>query len=292
MAKGAGRPVSLCWTREEEFAWAYFRPAGLFEVRAGMDDRGAIVAWEFTNYNAGTAALESPYNLPNTATQYFPSESPLREGSYRAIAATTNNYARESFMDELAAAAHVDPLEFRLLNLDDSRMEVVLCAAAERFGWGKSRSRKPGVGVGIAGGSEKGSYVAACVEVEVDRGRGSVRILRIVEAFECGAIQNPQNLKAQVEGSIIQGLGSALTEEIRFENGRLLNGSFARYRVPRFKDIPPMETILIDRKDLPSVGGGETPIIAIAPAIANAVYRATGMRVRSLPITGDALRRA
>ena len=146
--------------------------------------------------------------------------------------------------------------------------------------------------MGIAGGSEKGSYVAACVEVEVDRGRGSVRILRIVEAFECGAIQNPQNLKAQVEGSIIQGLGSALTEEIRFENGRLLNGSFARYRVPRFKDIPPMETILIDRKDLPSVGGGETPIIAIAPAIANAVYRATSMRVRSLPITGDALRRA
>ncbi len=292
MAKGAGCPVSLCWTREEEFAWAYFRPAGLFEVRAGMDGRGAIVAWEFTNYNAGTAALESPYNLPNTATQYFPSESPLREGSYRGIAATTNNYVREAFMDELAAEANVDPLEFRLLNLDDSRMEVVLRTAAERFGWGKSRSRKPGVGVGIAGGSEKGSYVAACVEVEVDRGRGSVRILRIVEAFECGAIQNPQNLKAQVEGSIIQGLGSALTEEIRFENGRLLNGSFARYRVPRFKDIPPMETILIDRKDLPSVGGGETPIIAIAPAIANAVYRATSMRVRSLPITGDALRRA
>ncbi len=102
----------------------------------------------------------------------------------------------------------------------------------------------------------------------------------------------PRNLKAQVEGSIIQGLGGALTEEIRFENGRLLNGSFARYRVPRFKDIPPIETILIDRKDLPSVGGGETPIIAIAPAIANAVHSATGVRVRSLPITGDALSRA
>lgn len=292
LAKEAGRPVSLRWTREEEFAWAYFRPAGLFEVRAGIDDRGAIVAWEFTNYNAGTAALESPYNLPNTATQYFPSESPLREGSYRGIAATANNYVRESFMDELAAAANLDPLEFRLLNLDDSRMEVVLRTVAERFDRQKNRTRKPGVGVGIAGGFEKGSYVAACVEVEVDRGRGSVRVLRIVEAFECGAIQNPGNLKAQVEGSIIQGLGGALTEEIRFENGRLLNGSFARYRVPRFKDIPPIETILIDRKDLPSAGGGETPIIAIAPAIANAVYSATGVRVRSLPITGDALRRA
>ena len=292
LAKEAGRPLSMRWTREEEFAWAYFRPAGLFEVRAGMDDRGSILAWDFTNYNAGTSGLESPYNLPNTATQYFPSESPLREGSYRGIAATTNNYARESFMDELAAAANVDPLEFRLLNLDDTRMEAVLRQAAEGFGWQEQRSRKPGVGVGLAAGFEKGSYVAACVEVEVDRGRGSVRVLRIVEAFECGAIQNPRNLKAQVEGSIIQGLGGALTEEIRFENGRLLNGSFARYRVPRFQDIPPIETILIDRKDLPSVGGGETPIIAIAPAIANAVYSATGVRVRSLPITGDALSRA
>ncbi len=291
LAKAAGRPVSLRWTREEEFAWAYFRPAGLFEVRAGLDDRGAVTAWEFTNYNAGTAGLESPYNLPNTATSYFPTESPLREGSYRGIAATANTYVREAFMDELAGAAKLDPLEFRLLNLDDVRLKAVLRAVAERFGW-PSRSRKPGVGAGIAGGFEKGSYVAACAEVEVDRNAGSIRVLRIVEAFECGAIQNPLNLKAQVEGSIIQGLGAALMEEIRFENGRLLNGSFAHYPVPRFKDVPPLETVLIDRKDLPSVGGGETPIIAIAPAIANAVYSATGVRVRSLPITPDALKQA
>lgn len=292
LAKEAERPVSLRWTREEEFAWAYFRPAGLLEVRAGLDDHGSIVAWEFTNYNAGTAAIESPYNLPNTATQYFPSESPLREGSYRGIAATANNHVREAFMDELAAAANVDPLEFRLRHLDDSRLEAVLRAAAKRFGWQENLTRKPGIGVGIAGGLEKGSYVAACVEVAVDRDAKSIRVLRIVEAFECGAIHNPRNLKAQVEGSIIQGLGGALTEEIRFESGRLLNGSFARYPVPRFKDIPPIETVLIDRPDLPSVGGGETPIIAIAPAIANAVHSATGVRVRSLPITADALQRA
>lgn len=292
LAKEAGQPVSLRWTREEEFMWAYCRPAGLFEVRAGMDDDGAITAWEFTNYNAGTAAIESPYNIPHTALQYFPSASPIREGSYRGIAATTNNYAREAFMDELAAAAKLDPLEFRLRNLDDSRLEAVLRTAAERFGWREKRQRRPNVGVGLAGSSEKGSYVAACVEVEVDRSRGSVRVLRIVEAFECGAIQNPGNLKAQVEGAIIQGLGGALTEEMRFEDGRLLNGSFARYRVPRFEDIPPIETILIDRKDLPSVGGGETPIIAIAPAIANAVFDATGVRVHSLPVTGEALKQA
>ena len=290
LAQEAGHPVSLRWTREEEFAWAYFRPAGLFEVRAGIDDRGAITAWEFTNYNAGAAAIESPYNIPNTVTQFFPSQSPLREGSYRGIAATTNNHAREAFMDELAAAANVEPLEFRLRNLKDSRMEAVLRTAAEHFGLAARRGRRPGVGVGIAGGFEKGSYVATCVEVEVDRRRGNVRVQHLVEVFECGAVQNPRNLKAQVEGSIIQGLGGALTEEIRFENGRLLNGSFADYRVPRFKDIPPIETILLDRKDVPSVGGGETPIITVAPAIANAVYDAIGVRVRSLPISGGVLR--
>ena len=292
LAKETGRPVSLRWTRGEEFAWAYFRPAGLFEVRAGIDRGGAITAWEFTNYNAGTAGIESPYNTPNTVTQYFPSQSPLREGSYRGIAATTNNHVREAFMDELAAAANLEPLEFRLRNLEDSRMEAVLRTAAERFGPRAKRGRKPGVGVGIAGGFEKGSYVATCVEVEVDERRGNVRVLRLVEAFECGAVQNSRNLKAQVEGSIIQGLGGALTEQIRFENGRLLNGSFADYRVPRFKDIPPIETILLDRKDLPSVGGGETPIITVAPAIANAVYDAIGVRVRSLPIAGEVLKPA
>ena len=292
MAKEAGHPVCLRWTREEEFAWAYFRPAGLFEVRAGIDGRGALTAWDFTNYNAGTAGIESPYNIPNTASQYFPSQSPLREGSYRGIAATTNNHVREAFMDELAAAANLEPLEFRLRNLEDSRMEAVLRTAAERFGLTARRGRSPGAGVGIAGGFEKGSYVATCVEVEVDQRRGSVRVSRLVEVFECGAVQNPCNLKAQVEGSIIQGLGGALAEEIRFENGRLLNGSFAEYKVPRFADIPPMETILIDRQDLPSVGGGETPIITVAPAIANAVYDAIGVRVRSLPIAGEVLRPA
>jgi isoquinoline 1-oxidoreductase len=288
LAKEARHPVSLRWTRTEEFAWAYFRPAGLFEVRAGIDAQGAIVAWDFTNFNSGRAALESPYKIPHTRTQFLFCESPLREGSYRGIAATANNFVREAFMDELATAANTDPLEFRLANLDDSRLKDVLEAAAKRFDWQDKRRRsKPGVGVGLAGGFEKGSYVAACVEVEVDRNRSDVRVLRICQAYECGAIQNPGNLKAQVEGCIIQGLGAALMEEIRFENGRLLNGSFAQYPVPRFRDVPPIESILLDRRDLPSVGAGETPIIAVAPAIANAVFDATGTRVRSLPIRGE-----
>ena len=190
-------------------------------------------------------------------------------------------------MDELAVAAGVDPLEFRLANLKDERLKNVFEAAAERFDWRGKRSRDANRGVGIAGGTEKGSYVAICAEVRVEGERAVVE--RLVTAFECGAILNPRNLKAQVDGCVIQGLGAALTEEIRFAKGRLLNGSFSSYEVPRFRDVPPMETVLLDRRDLDPAGAGETPIIAVAPALANAVFDATGRRVRSLPLRGSKL---
>ena len=281
LAREAGRPVSLRWTRAEEFMWAYFRPAGLFEVEAGLDAGGLLKAWDFANYNSGTAGLETPYRVPHTRTQFLSCDAPLRGGSYRGIAATANNFVRESFMDELARAAGKDPLEFRLANLDNTRLKDVLLAAAKRFRW---QERRPGTGRGLACGTEKGSYVAACVEVEADRGKGQLRVRQIAMAFECGAILNPANLRAQVEGAIIQGLGGALTEAIEFENGKLKNGSFAKYPVPRFRDVPPLEIILVNRPDLPPVGAGETPIIAVAPAIANALFDATGERSRSMPV--------
>ena len=281
LAKAAGKPVSLRWTRAEEFAWAYFRPAAAFEARAGL--RGEkIVAWDFTAYNPGTAGIETPYAVPNVRTQYFPCDSPLREGSYRGIGATGNNFAREVLMDELAEAAGLDPLEFRLANSNDERLSNVLQAAADRFGWPPGQSSGQYCGSGIAAGFEKGSYIAICAQVRVEG--ESVEVERLVSAFECGAILNPRNLQAQVEGCVIQGLGAALSEEIRFANGRLLNGSFSRYLVPRFRDVPPMETVLLDRPDIKSAGAGETPIIAIAPALANAVFAATGQRRRSLPL--------
>jgi isoquinoline 1-oxidoreductase len=285
LAREAGRPVSLRWTRAEEFMWAYFRPAGLFEIEAGLDANGKLTAWDFTNYNAGTAAIATPYQVPNTRTRFFYCDSPLREGSYRGIAATANNFARECFMDELAGAQGTDPLEFRLRNAENTRLRDVLAAAANRFGWEQRRKQKGrGVGVGIAGGTEKGSYVAACAEVETAGSGKPPRIRRFCMAFECGAILNPANLLAQVEGCVIQGLGGALMEAIEYEKGRLKNGSFARYPVPRFRDVPPMDIVLVDRKDLPPAGAGETPIIAVAPAIANAVFDASGERVRSLPV--------
>ena len=191
-------------------------------------------------------------------------------------------------MDELARLVKMDPLEFRLKNLKDARLRAVLEAAAKAFGWGKAKAE--GRGLGLACGTEKGSYVATCAEVAADRERGTVQVLRVVAAFECGAIVNPEHLKNQVEGSIVMGLGGALFEAIEFENGTIKNARFSKYRVPRFNDAPPIEVVLLDRKDLPSAGAGETPIIGIAPAIGNAIFDAAGLRFNSLPMVPNGLK--
>jgi isoquinoline 1-oxidoreductase len=188
-------------------------------------------------------------------------------------------------MDKLAASAEADPLAFRLAHLENERLRAVLESAAKRFGWEEAMGKKkPGMGVGLACGTEKGSYVAACAEVEINSQSHTIAVRRVSEVFEAGKILNPANLVSQVEGAIIMGLGPALREEMRFENGEMLNASFRNYQVPRFADVPTLDVHLLDRPDLPSAGGGETPIIAIAPAIANAVYHATGTRIRQMPI--------
>lgn len=285
LAKEAGKPVSLRWTRAEEFAWAYCRPAALIEAEAALNDQGMIAAWEFANYNSGASALASPYRLAHARHGFIECESPLRIGSYRALAATANNFAREAFMDELAAAAGRDPLDFRLAHLDNARIRAVLEAAAQRFGWRERvKEKKPGRGVGLACGTEKNSVVAACAEIEIDSTTGAVRLVEIVQAYECGKILNPANLRQQVEGCILQGLGAVLRERLEFANGMVTNGSFARYRVPRFTDLPKIELVLLDRPDMEPAGAGETPIIAVAPAMANAFHHATGQRARALPL--------
>jgi nicotinate dehydrogenase subunit B len=206
----------------------------------------------------------------------------LREGSYRGLAATANHFARESHMDELAAAIGMDPLAFRLKNLKNDRLCAVLEAAANKLEWKQNKSSRDR-GFGLACGMEKGGYVACCAEISLTSTR-QVRIERVVEAWECGAVVNPEHLKNQVEGAIVMGIGGALFEAIDFANGRVLNAQLSKYRVPRFNDIPKIELVIIDRKDLPSAGAGETPIVGIAPAIANGIYNATGIRVRSMPI--------
>ena len=285
LAKAAGRPVAVHWTRAEEFTWAYFRPAALIECKGGLDEGGAIVAWDFTNINAGGSAIDTPYDIANTRILSVGSNSPLRQGSYRCLAATANSFARESFMDELAAAAEADPLAFRLAHLGNARIRTVLEVAAEHFDWPARRKKvTPELGVGLACGTEKNSVVAACVEVGIDRRRGEIKVHEVCEAFECGPIQNPANLTSQVHGCIMMGMGPALREAMQFEDGKILNADFAQYRVPRFEDMPKIDVRLVNNTDIPSAGGGETPIIAIAPAIANAVFAATGLRIRSMPI--------
>jgi nicotinate dehydrogenase subunit B len=286
LAKAAGKPVKVVWTREEEFTWAYFRPAGVIEVRSGARRDGSIVAWEFHNWNSGPAGIATPYDVANQKIQFHAVKSPLRQGSYRALAATANHFARESHMDELANAVGMDPLALRLKNLSDPRLKAVFEAAAEKFGWGK-RKAEPGRGFGIAGGVEKGGYIATCAEVEVERPSRRVRIRRVVAAFECGAVVNPGGLRNQIEGAIVQGIGGALFEAIRFENGRITNPHFSKYRVPRFPDVPQLDVVVLDRKDLPPAGGSETPIVGIAPAVAGAIFAATGVRLRGLPLAPD-----
>ena len=293
IAKSAGVPVSLQWTREEEFTWAYFRPAGLIEIEAGLDKAGKIAAWDFTNINSGASSIRTPYAVANTTTRFKVLDAPImRQGSYRSLASAANTFARESFMDELASAAGVDPLQFRLRHIENERLRNVLQAAAQRFGWDdRGLKGAENRGIGLACGTDKGSYVAACASVEVDPASGKIKVLEVCEAFECGAILNPLGLRKQVEGGLIMGLGGALTEEIRFEEGRILNPRLSEYPVPRFEDVPEIEIVLLDRPDLDSAGSGETPIIAVAPALGNAVFNATGIRVRSLPLRPDGLKK-
>jgi len=281
LAQEAKKPVKIVWSREEEFTWAYFRPGGVIEVSAGVNKDGRITAWKFNNYNSGGAGLDTQYKVDNSQIAHLPSDTPLKQGSYRGLAATANVFARECHMTDLARLINMDPLDFRVKNLEDDRFIAALQSAAKAFGWNESKTN--GHGYGIAGGFEKGGYVGCCAEVMISDNK-EVKVIRITQAFDCGAIINPHHLENQAIGSIVQGLGGALFEAIEFANGKILNAGLSSYRVPRFSDIPKIEIVLIDRKDMPSVGAGEACIVGVAPAIRNAIVDATGIGLNSLPM--------
>jgi nicotinate dehydrogenase subunit B len=286
LSRAAGRPVKVQWSRHEEFHWGYLRPAAVIDVGSSADESGRLTGWSHLTILAGPAGILTPYQVPNQRIVYQPADSPLRRGSYRALAATANNFARESHMDELAHETGSDPLEFRLRHLPDSRLADVFRAAAGRLGRPlrpPAPARRDGTGAGIAGGMEKGGRVATAAEVRVD-GDGTLHVDRLVTAFDCGTIVNPDSLANQVEGAVMMGLGGALFEAIDFADGQIRNASLVTYRVPRLPDLPRVEVVLVDRPDEPSAGGGETPIIAVAPAIANAIFSACGVRLRAMPL--------
>jgi isoquinoline 1-oxidoreductase beta subunit len=287
IAKEAGKPVMLRWTREEEFTWAYFRPAAVIDLEASLDADGKLATWHHVNINAGGNSIESPYDVAanRKRQQSVSSRPPLRHGSYRALASTGNSFARESFMDELAALAGMDPLEFRLAHLDDPRLRPVLEEAARRFKWTQRvKQKEPNRGVGMACSIDKGSFVACCAEVEIDPVRKDIHVVDVCEVFDCGPVIDPDNCRNQIEGAIIMGLGPALRERMEFADGAITNATFMRYRVPHFKDVPNIDVHMMNRTDVQSAGAGETPIIVIAPAIGNAVFAATGQRIRSMPM--------
>ena len=288
LARAAGQPVKVQWSRAEEFTAGYLRPYALIEVASGADESGQLTAWAFTNIHSGPSALGTPYQIPHQRIAYQPADGPLARGSYRALAATANNFARESHMDEVAAAVGADPVEFRQRHLADERLAAVLAAAADEIGWGRDDQAGQGAdgrtGTGIAIGMEKGGRVATAARLRVGPD-GTLRLLRLVTAVDCGAIVHPDGLVNQVEGAVVMGLGPALFEQIDFAAGRILNGTMTDYRVPRLADVPAdLKVVLIDRPDEPSAGGGEAPIMAVAPAIANAIFAACGVRLRSMPL--------
>jgi nicotinate dehydrogenase subunit B len=286
LARQAGRPVRVAWSRREEFTVGTLRPAAVIDVTAGVTPEGTLSGWTHVNINSGAAGIGTPYRVADRRLEYRPAESPLPQASYRALAATANNFARESMIDELAHLARIDAVAFRLRNLADDRLAAVLLAVAEHIGWEADRERIPGMGVGIACGLEKDGRVVTAAHVVIAPGR-QVRVTGFVTGYECGAIVNPQTVRNQVEGATVMALGGAMFEAISFTDGVISNGAFSAYRVPRLADIPPVEVILLDRPDLPSAGAGETPMIAVAPAIAAAIFDATGVRRRSLPLTRD-----
>ena len=288
LARHAGRPVRVGWSRHEEFTAGTLRPAAVIDVTAGATSDGQLSGWTFLNINSGQAGIATPYRVADQRLEYSPARSPMLQASYRGLAATANNFARESMIDELACELGVDLVKFRLENLADERLAAVLRAVADHVGWASRKSEDlqsggPAVGWGIACGLEKAGRVATAAQVAVWPDR-NVQVRRLVSGYECGAIVNPAAVRRQVEGAAVMALGGALFEAIEFTDGVITNSAFSRYPVPRIGDVPPIEVILLDRPDLPSEGAGETPMIAVAPAVAGAIFEATGRRLRSLPL--------
>jgi CO/xanthine dehydrogenase Mo-binding subunit len=285
-----GKPIRVVWSREEEFFFDTFRPASVIRVRAGIDAAKKIVLWDYTTIAAGERGSAQFYDIPHHKTVArggwnlsTPGFHPFAVGPWRAPGNNSNSFARESHIDQLAAKAGVDPVEFRLANLSEERMKRVLRAAAARFGW----TPKPGSssrGWGVALGIDAGTYVASMAEVAVDRTTGKVTVVRVVCAQDMGVVVNPEGAHQQMEGCMAQGLGYAFSEEVRFRNGQVLDRNFDTYELPRFSWMPKVDTVILD-SDRPAQGGGEPSIIVMGAVVANAIFDAVGARVLQMPFT-------
>lgn len=324
LARSAGRPVRVQWSREDEFAWEPKTPAMLVEVRGGLDEAGEISAWDYATWSpshanrprrgidliagqliSGQAASPSGfflggdrnaptnYALPNSrVTMHWLTHMPLRSSSMRTLGGAANTFANESFVDELAAAAEADPLAFRLRHLEDTRARDVLAAAARQAGWGEPLPPGEGRGIAFARYENHEAYVATVAHVHVDGTTGAVRVRRMVVAHDCGLIINPDGVRNQIEGNVIQSLSRTLKEEVRFDATHVTSLDWEAYPLLTFSEVPEVEIVLLNRPDQPAVGAGEPATVTTAAAVANAIYAATGARLRQVPFTPERVRAA
>ncbi len=298
LAKITGKPVQVAWSREEEFFYDTFRPAAVVKIKSGMTKSGKMTLWDYAVYFAGSRGSQHFYDIPHHSTVALgewgggePGAHPFAVGPWRAPANNTNTFARESQIDSMASKASIDPLEFRLKNLKDERMRRVLAAVAEKSGWVPAKAPS-GRGLGIACGIDSGTYVALVAEVEVDEKNGTVQVKRVVCAQDMGIVVNPEGAILQIEGCITMGLGYALSEEIHFKGGEILDRNFDTYELPRFSWLPQIESVLLEAEDISPQGGGEPAIICMGAVIANAIYDATGARLFQLPMIPERVKQA
>lgn len=330
-----GRPVSLQWMRADENAWEPYGPAAVITMQGSLDAEGRVIDWNHDVWGythvlrpapeTGTTAmlaawyLAQPFRRPRARpmlsaqtgihrnadplyafprrriVKHFLPESPLRVSALRGLGSYANVFAMESFVDEMAAAAATDPVEFRLRHMTDERARAVILAAAKKAGWHAApRPRGDGQGRGFAFSQYKNRqvYVAAVVDLSVDPKSGRIDLSRAVIAAEAGQIVNPDSLGSQIEGAFVQSASWTLKEQVTFDEQGITSTDWDTYPILRFGEIPPIETVLLNRPGLPILGVGEGVMGPAPAAIANAVYDAVGVRLRVIPFTPDRVKAA
>ncbi len=326
LSQAVGKPVRVQWSRAEEFAWEPKAPAMVMEIRAGLDVQGDIVAWDYHAWSPTHVArprmaeqlvtyqLMNSRKAPaprfsfgaerNARTNYsFPNqrvvihwleEAPLRGSSFRSLGGAENTFANESFMDELAFAARQDPAQYRLRYLRDPRCRAVLEAALEKANWDTRPSPKPrqagalqGRGLAFARYENDQAIVACVAFVTVDAVTGLVRVERVIVAHDCGLIINPDGVRNQIEGNVIQSLSRTLKEEVKFDEFRVTSIDWETYPILKFSEVPEIEIVLLNRPDQPALGAGEPAHVTTGAAVANAIFDATGARLRQIPFTPE-----
>ncbi|HEY6360248.1 MAG TPA: molybdopterin cofactor-binding domain-containing protein [Vicinamibacterales bacterium] len=329
LSKTVGQPVRVQWTRQDEHGWDPKGPQQLLDVRAGLDADGRIVGWETEmwvpasppgarallaadaaglaqDHGQGAGAItqngDPPYQAETVrVVAHWVKDTPLQLSNLRAPGKIANVFAVEALTDELAVAAGVDPVEFRLKRLTDPRAIEAITRTASAFGWRARTSPNPqarqgrllvGRGFAYMRYKQNENYVAMAMEVAVDAGTGRILVRRVACAHDCGLIVNPDGLRNQVEGCIVQTLSRTLHEEVTFDRSRVTSVDWASYPILTFPEVPAIDVILIDRPEQPLLGAGEAATAPVAAAVANAVFDATGVRLRTVPFTAERMKTA